>query len=679
MSTKPFYNHIAGLRGIAILLVILFHLSATCFPHGFYGVDIFLVISGYLLFLSFTREENQLDIKNFVARKISRIFPPMTILVLLVLTAGLYFLDYSDLVTSSRAGRYTLLCYVNSFFARTQNDYFAADAIENPFLHMWYLSVTVQIYLMFAIGCLVYRFIPKKLSMGILWGAGIISFCAGYSYQLQNILQAIGFPTWEQPLPVSHYLTLPRIWEPLAGGAILLMPATNSKRQASLLTLLGLAAAIIPSLSPNALADYGVPAVVLGTMLIIRYMPEGVFMPVLSNKLLNRVGGISFSLYLVHMPIIAFYHTTCEGLSSWVDYAFVLALSFALAWLFWFLVEKRKINLYLTLGLWITGLLLSIAGKSTDGFKDYLYPESNSIGLPVYNDWEFCAPEVLSAERDNKELRYSSGIMLLTNTTKRQPKTSTPVMQMGPASATPSLLLIGDSHAQAAYLGLNRLCHELNHPGAYLASIVLPFWDREIYVNESYYLNKNKGEAIMRWIEANPCVTHIMIAQFWRIRENKVHQHWDKSSEPMSLELYYKSLREFVKRIHDMGRHVIILNPGPEIPSKKPARYIRLAVRKGVTDMDLAPLTCTRQYLEEQNRNILPIIEKLRAEGLCSVLDTLSFVPEDKPYVVYRNGKVLMKDSNHLSGEGSTDLFYHLRPQIEKLLKQRMPTNSTTP
>jgi peptidoglycan/LPS O-acetylase OafA/YrhL len=642
-------------------------------------VDIFLVISGYLLFLSFTRQGNKLDIKEFAKKKLFRIFPPMIVLVLLVLTAGLYFLDYSDLVTSSRASRYTLLCNVNNFLARTQNDYFAADAIENPFLHMWYLSVTVQIYLMFAIGCIVYRFIPKKLSMGILWGAGIISFCVGYSYQMHNILLNLGFPVWEQPLPVSHYLTLPRVWEPLAGGVILLLPAANSKMRASLLTLLGLAAAIIPSLSPSALADYGVPAVVLGTMLIIRYMPASVFMPVLSNKLLTWIGGISFSLYLVHMPIIAFYHTTCEGLSSWGDYAFVLALSFALAWLFWFLVEKRKVNLYLALGLWITGLLLSIAGKSTNGFKDYLYPESNSIGIPTYNDWEFCAPEVLSTERDSKELRYSSGIMILTNTTKRQPKPSTPVMQMGPASATPSLLLIGDSHAQAAYLGLNRLCHELNHPGAYLSSIILPFWDREFYINESYYLNKAKGEAIMRWIEANPCITHVMIAQYWRIRENKVYQHWDLSSEPMTLDLYYKSLREFVMRIHNMGRHVIILNPGPEIPSKKPDRYIRLAVRKGITDIDLAPLTCTRQYLEEQNKNILPLTEKLQAEGLCSVLDTLSFIPEDKPYVVYKDGKMLMKDSNHLSGEGSTELFFYLRPQIEKLLKQRMPANSNTP
>ncbi len=674
MSTKPFYNHIGGLRGLAIILVVLFHLNSGYFPHGFYGVDIFLVISGYLLFLSLSRQDYKLDVKEFATKKLFRIFPPMIIMVLLTLFAAMYFQDCEDMVDTARTGRYTLFCYANDFLRRTQDDYFAAEALENPFLHMWYLSVTIHLYLMFAVGCVVSRFLPKKLTLLILWGIGIASFCYGYSYQLHNMLQALGLPTWSQDIAVSHYRTLPRVWEPLAGGAILLLPLTSSKAKATILTLLGLIAAILPAVSPCALADYGVPAVVLGTMLIIRYMPASSLMPVLGNKLLLWVGGISFSLYLVHMPVIAFFHIWYQSISGWSDYALLIALSVLLGWLFWFLVEKRKVNAYLTLGLWAVGMLFCVLGKELDGFKDYLRPEINSIQVTPYDDWKFCDPSVLTKELDVQNLRYNEGVFDLANSTIRAPRPITPLMQLGPASATPGLLLLGDSHAQSAYFGLNRLCHDMNHPGVFLSITTMPFWDKEHYGNTSYYFNKAKGEALMKWLEANPCITHVIIAQFWRKRlEEPIFVHWDKSREPMTNELFYNSFREFVKRIHVMGRHVILMAPGPEIPLNSPTRYIRIATRKGEADIDLAPVSCNRKEVEELNKDILPMLQKLQAEGLCSILDTLSIIPADKPFVSYQDGKFMMYDDDHFSSDGSTMLFRHLRPQLESLLQQPMP------
>lgn len=395
MSTKPFYNHIAGLRGIAIFLVFLFHLCSSSFPHGFYGVDIFLVITGYLLFLSFTRKGNQLNLKDFASKKLFRIFPPMIIAILLTLMAGMLFQDYENVITTSRTGRYSLLGFANSFLSKTQNDYFAADALDNPLLHMWYLSVTIHIYIIFAVGCVLYRFIPRVLSVILLWGIGIASFCYGYSYQLHNILQSLSLPVWEQLTPVSYYHTLPRVWEPLAGGAILLLPLTASKSKATVLSLLGLLAALIPALVPASIADYGVPLVVVGTMLIIRYLPDSCLMPILDNKFLLWVGSISFSLYLVHMPVITFFRSWYQGINSWTDYAIITLLSFVLAYLFWFLIEKRKMNIWVTLGLWVLSLAICILGKEKEGFKDYIYPESNNIRISPYDDWKFTPPKPL--------------------------------------------------------------------------------------------------------------------------------------------------------------------------------------------------------------------------------------------------------------------------------------------
>lgn len=675
MTTKPFYNHIAGLRGLAIVLIFLFHLNSAYFPHGFYGVDMFLVITGYLLFLSFARNGNQLDIKTFVTKKLLRIFPPMIILVLAAFLAAMYFQDCEDLVDTARTGRYTLFGFANAYLNRHQNDYFAAEALTKPMLHMWYLSVTIHLYVLFAIGCVVYRFIPRKLTLCLLWIIGIASFCYAYSFQFHNILQALGLPVWEQHMAVSHYLTIPRIWTLLAGGAILILPSFhNNKTIYTILSVLGLAAALLPALANHELADYGAPFVVLGTMLIIRYLPESIFLPVLDNKPLLWIGAISFSLYLVHMPIIAFFHIWYQGISGWGDYASVTVLALVIGWGFWYLIEKRKINIFYTLALWAITMGLCVIGKELDGFKDYLRPEINSIQVTPYNEWQQCAPGTLANAFDQKNLQKNDSFVELANTSRKLPKTEALLLQMGPASQTPKILLIGDSFAQASYFGLNKTCADLNQPGAFLCSTIIPFWDYEYHVTSSYYFDQKKGEALMKWIEANPCITHVFISQYWRARHiSKSFKHWDKSIEPMTDELWYQSLRDFVKRIHDMKRHVIIIGTGPEITCASPTRHVRIATRKGKGAMDMAPLTCTRQEVDKINAPVNSLLQKLADEGLCTLLDSCAILPQDKPFISYQNNTFLMYDGTHLSSDGSIRLFEILKPQIEKALQQPAP------
>lgn len=674
MSTKPFFNHIAGLRGLAIILIFLFHLNSVYFPHGYYGVDVFLTITGYLLFLSFTRNEYKLDIKEFVTKKLLRIFPPMIVLVIAAFLAAMYFQDWEDIIDTARTGRYTLFGFANSYLNRHQNDYFAAEALSKPLLHMWYLSVTIHLYVLFAAGCIIYRFIPRKLALIILWITGITSFCYAYSFQFHNILQAMNLPAWEQLMPVSHYLTIPRIWTLLAGGTILLLPSCNNKTTCTLLSLLGLVAVLLPTLVIHELADYGAPVVVLGTMLIIRYLAGSIFQSVLSNKLLVWIGGISFSLYLVHMPIIAFFHIWYQGISGWGDYTIVAVLTLVISWSFWFLVEKRRISILLTLALWGIAMAMCVAGKEYEGFKDYLRPEINAIAVTPYDEWQACEPGTLDNDFDQKNLQMNKSFVDLANTSRRLPGTEALLLQMGPASKTPSLLLIGDSHAQSMYFGLNKICTELNHPGVLLCTTLMPFWDYQIRINSEYYYDQKKGEALMKWIKANPCITHIIIAQYWRTRRLATTvTHWDNTKEGMTNELMYKSLREFVKRIHDMNRHVILMGAGPEIPCTSPTQYIRVATRRGISEIDLEPLSCTRQQVDEQNAEVNSILKKIADEGLCTILNPCAILPAEKPFISYEDKKFLMFDSHHLSSEGSIRLFDILKPQVEKVLQQAKP------
>lgn len=674
MSSKPFFNHIAGLRGIAILLVILFHLNSECFPHGYYGVDIFLVITGYLLFLSLQRNNCRLDFKEFATKRLVRIFPPMLVLVLLVLLTSIWLHDWEDILNTARTGRHTLFCTVNNFLRRTQDDYFASAALENPFLHMWYLAVTVQLYIIFAAGCALYRFIPRKFSLILLWGIGIGSFLYGYSFQIQSIIQAIGLEGWGQERAISHYSTLPRLWEPLAGALILLLPATNSKSKTTLLTLCGLAAAIIPAVIPHSIANYGVPLVVLGTMLIIRYMPDSTLTLVLGNKLLLWVGGISFSLYLVHMPIIAFYRTWYQGLSGWEAYTLISSLSLGLGYIFWFLVEKRKFHILSILVMWSVGMILCVLGKDTNGYKDYLRAEINSISIPSYDNWKFCTPDILANKLNHPSLVFNDGIFDLSATTLPRPEIKTPLLQIGPASATPKLVLFGDSHAHSAYFGLNELCNEMNVPGVFLSVTTMPFWDWAYPSKSNYFFDEAKAEAILAWLEAHPCITHILIAQHWRLRlETDEYIHWDMRREKNTHELLSAALREFLKRVNAIGKHVILLGPCPELHVNSPTRHIRIATRTGQSPINLAPISCSREFAFEINKEALALVHAMRDEKLCSVLDAISFIPENEPFCAYQNGVFLMRDDDHFTGAGSTILFKHLRSQLEQILQQTAP------
>lgn len=136
-------KQITSLRGLAIILIILFHLNPEHFPYGYFGVEVFLVISGYLLMKSFQKQQMQIRLGEFARKKVLRLFTPVAVIIPLTLLAGMFFLDYTDLATASSTGGYTLIGAANRFLAVIQSDYFAQDSSGNPFLHMWYLAVTV--------------------------------------------------------------------------------------------------------------------------------------------------------------------------------------------------------------------------------------------------------------------------------------------------------------------------------------------------------------------------------------------------------------------------------------------------------------------------------------------------------------------------------------------------------
>ncbi|MFQ9833736.1 MAG: acyltransferase family protein [Akkermansia muciniphila] len=344
-------KQITSLRGLAIILIILFHLNPEHFPYGYFGVEVFLVISGYLLMKSLQKQQMQIRLGEFARKKVLRLFTPVAVIVPLTLLAGMFFLDYTDLATASSTGGYTLIGAANRFLAVIQSDYFAQDSSGNPFLHMWYLAVTAQIYLLFAGGCVLYRYLPKRAAASLFWIAGIGSFLWAYSYPIHNLLQEIGVPVWEQVRPTSHYMTLPRLWEVCAGILLAIYPPPLSstrcenRKKNALLFLLGILCILVPALSRGKDVSLCSAAVVLGTCLVIRYAEPGRLAHCFNNKLLLWIGGISFSLYLVHMPLIAFYHSWFLHAPGWPGMLAIGAASTVLGGLLYLTVEKKRMKM----------------------------------------------------------------------------------------------------------------------------------------------------------------------------------------------------------------------------------------------------------------------------------------------------------------------------------------------
>ncbi|MGH7525059.1 MAG: acyltransferase family protein, partial [Gemmatimonadales bacterium] len=139
-SSPGFRSDIEGLRGIAVLLVVCFHCGIGVFSGGFVGVDVFFVLSGYLitgLIVAEIAHTSRLDFRRFYARRAKRLLPAFMLMLVITLGVGALFLAPQELHVAGRAARSASLYMSNVFFSNNAADYFAADVRTNPFLHTW--------------------------------------------------------------------------------------------------------------------------------------------------------------------------------------------------------------------------------------------------------------------------------------------------------------------------------------------------------------------------------------------------------------------------------------------------------------------------------------------------------------------------------------------------------------
>ncbi len=300
---------IDGLRGIAVISAILYHAQISIFginffKGGYLGVDIFFVISGYLITSIIYKEieiTNKFSFKNFYERRVRRILPVLFFISIITAILCLIFLLPTDLVNTSKSILFSTGFASNFYFYFSGLEYGGLDANYKPFLHTWSLSVEEQYYLIFPL----FFILVFKYSKKYLFNSLIIIFFVSLAYSQYG---AIKYPN------ATFYFLHTRIWE-LIAGALLVFPKINnivSIKKLRLNNFIILISFLLILLSIYFFDDYTthpsfitlIP--VLSTCLIILYSNKNsLVINFLSNKLLVNIGLMSYSLYLWHHPIFA--------------------------------------------------------------------------------------------------------------------------------------------------------------------------------------------------------------------------------------------------------------------------------------------------------------------------------------------------------------------------------------
>ncbi len=368
MEKIQYRPDIDGLRAIAVISVLLQHLNASFLPGGFVGVDVFFVISGYLITYQVYKEvcAGSFSIKQFYTRRINRIVPALMTVIFTTFAAGIILLSPSDLINLADSAIYATLGVSNIFFWREYGNYFSGNAAEAPLLHTWSLGVEEQFYLVWPILIIGISKLNRK-HMAITLTALTISAIA-VSEAGVNITAS-----------ASYYLLPTRFFELMLGGLLALL-FTKRQNISKPLSNLSFSSGILLIFGSLFLLDKsshfpGLNALwpCLGAALIIwsGTNPQPISR-IITNKPMVFIGLISYSLYLWHWPIIAYLNYTNIKISAIVGF-FVVLSSIALAWTSWRFVEipMRK-----------TGVSLSF---SRVFIRRFLIPVSSllSIGLAM--------------------------------------------------------------------------------------------------------------------------------------------------------------------------------------------------------------------------------------------------------------------------------------------------------
>jgi peptidoglycan/LPS O-acetylase OafA/YrhL len=429
VRSNEYRPEIDGLRSIAVAAVVLFHLRIGWLPGGFLGVDVFFVISGYLITSIVLRDlaRGTFRFRDFWARRVRRITPALLVMVAATL-AAVAFAGFRGLRPELGAqGLASLLSVANVYFFREAGNYWGPQAENAPFLHTWSLSVEEQFYVLLPVTLfLIHRKWPRAILPAL---AAVIAGSLGLF-----LFEDARHPS------ATFYLLPTRAWE-LGAGCLLarlsVSRGTTSYARGTWLTGAGLAL-IVASYFLVTTLNAGSVAAVLGATLILAFSDNGAFKVVLASKPLVYLGRISYSLYLWHWPLIVL-----PGQLDWhLSRPLTVALMMVAAIASYHLVEQPTRRARRIVPAALAALGVTAVGAFALARSSAIYDLSRFHKISSYSFYFDLKPN------NFEETRFKDAQVQMNCALRQVPADAylTGGIIVGPRPQSPQVVVLGDSH-----------------------------------------------------------------------------------------------------------------------------------------------------------------------------------------------------------------------------------------
>ena len=624
---------IDGLRAVAVLPVVLYHAGLPGFAGGFVGVDIFFVISGYLITSILVREldEGRFSLLAFYERRVRRIIPALFAMLAVSTGMAIWLLLPLELKDFDFHLRGTLL-FVSNFTLAEKLDYFAPTAERQALLHTWSLAVEEQFYILFPLLLWTLMGRSRQFLIWVVSGIAVLSFVLAVWH------------TAKDPA-LSFFMPHVRFWELAIGALLALSPLMRPGGSvASAAGLLGLALILWSIVDGAVILPFpgiGAVAPVFGAALII-WSATGPVSAILSLAPFVWIGLISYSLYLWHWPVFVFWPLLKGASLSTQEALIAVGLSIALATLSLWFVERpfrrrvwapRRTQLFRAGA--VAGLVLvvvSLVGDWTNGLPGRF---SGQAAQAIAVQQEFRKGWAATC------LRRSPTMAAQENATGLHEL----ACRIGDPDAEPDFILWGDSHASVVQYPVDEAARQTGRAGwVFTHSACAPVPERDLSGTDSKWQRCARfNRLVADWLRSSSIRTVVLGANWKALGEADV-----------------PSMRSLIDDLHTQGRQIVVVRSMPELDFDLPVVAARFYQRGKPP-----PQGPSRDETIAANKDKNLVLDHA-LDGRATEIDPTDTLCPGERCDTVRDGALLYADNDHLSRAGAlllTPLFAEILGQ----------------